>query len=835
MLLLATPALSDERSLYVLRVGAFQEAQPADALEQVYRLWGLDRWDDALERGANLPEARLLLISAAQNSGRAGLVPALLEGLKVDAPGARGSLQRFLLASYRAQQDWRLRDLSQKDLEQRAREAFAHLDGLRVDDDLVAHGLPELPLAAEEIAEFWVPRLGPTAIELYRLSFDRILDYQPSKSWNEAGIYYQIMALSHLVSVEATLQVRIRGLISEDEALKRLMALGLRVDEVLRESSEDPVSRGFMAVSSTRVHRALANLVAQRSPGSISAVEAAFLTDQLNAAYLSAHKQGSPKVLVGVQTDLLLALWAMQRPGWETTMEDFCSALIPQWEKRRDRGALIVAYASLGRLRSTQGRNAEAIVALSRAIELLEAAVTESGGKAVGERLRREWGELYELLARLQLAVGQGEAAAATLDRLRQLDTAARFNLRDLRSENPQVQAVAALQSRLGGLEAQNSDPALVASTRTEYYAALEKLQNTEPGFLRLSVRPDFLARLPSVLPADTAVVQLFPTQERLYLFVATKEGLRIRQVPIGKAALEHDAARFRRAVMDFSRSPGSFSWTSDAGRALLEPMLSLGQAILIPLQPDLADKKVVAFVPTGQMSYFPLQALALPGPRFLIEEKQVVILPKAADLDLLDRAPAVDRGVLVALGDPDGTLPSARLEVLALKKMFPKAQTYLGPAATLDSLRALPAGTSYLHFATHGVLNAREATRSYLLLSDRPLGVLDIAGMSLGDVRLVTLSACQTALAERSPEMGANLFSLADAFGFAGSPSLLASLWKVDDAATSSLMVSFYEGLRAGQSRGLAFQAAQVRLLRAPATSHPFYWSAFELLGDWR
>ena len=89
------------------------------------------------------------------------------------------------------------------------------------------------------------------------------------------------------------------------------------------------------------------------------------------------------------------------------------------------------------------------------------------------------------------------------------------------------------------------------------------------------------------------------------------------------------------------------------------------------------------------------------------------------------------------------------------------------------------------------------------------------------------------SAVADRTPELGWDLFTLADAFGFARAPSLVASLWKVDDAATRDLMVEFYRGLKGGSSRGAALQQAQLKEMAA--RPHPFYWASFELIGDWR
>ena len=100
--------------------------------------------------------------------------------------------------------------------------------------------------------------------------------------------------------------------------------------------------------------------------------------------------------------------------------------------------------------------------------------------------------------------------------------------------------------------------------------------------------------------------------------------------------------------------------------------------------------------------------------------------------------------------------------------------------------------------------------------------------------VDLVTLSACRTALGQGKPD-GSEITSLAESFSSAGTPSVLASLWSVEDESTRQLMEVFYKALAKGHGKAAALREAQLTLLNAPSTSHPYYWAPFLLLGDWR
>jgi CHAT domain-containing protein len=108
-----------------------------------------------------------------------------------------------------------------------------------------------------------------------------------------------------------------------------------------------------------------------------------------------------------------------------------------------------------------------------------------------------------------------------------------------------------------------------------------------------------------------------------------------------------------------------------------------------------------------------------------------------------------------------------------------------------------------------------------------------DIYNLRL-DAALTVLSACQTALGKDI--RGEGLIGLTRGFMYAGAPQVVASLWDVEDHATAELMKHFYEGmLLRDQAPARALRDAQLKLLNDERWSHPVYWSAFVLQGDWR
>lgn len=103
-----------------------------------------------------------------------------------------------------------------------------------------------------------------------------------------------------------------------------------------------------------------------------------------------------------------------------------------------------------------------------------------------------------------------------------------------------------------------------------------------------------------------------------------------------------------------------------------------------------------------------------------------------------------------------------------------------------------------------------------------------DISRMNLS-AQLVVLSACNTALGLYRP--GEGLLSFVLSFVDGGVPSVVASLWQVDEAATKKLMVEFYRQLRKGQSYSAALARAKQCLIDN-GYSDPFYWAGFVLYG---
>ena len=144
------------------------------------------------------------------------------------------------------------------------------------------------------------------------------------------------------------------------------------------------------------------------------------------------------------------------------------------------------------------------------------------------------------------------------------------------------------------------------------------------------------------------------------------------------------------------------------------------------------------------------------------------------------------------------------------------------------------PSSARILHLAAHGSYNRANPLYSTIYLApdqtaDGRLEVHEVYGLDLASNELVVLSACETSLGRLSA--GDELVGLTRAFFFAGAPTVISSLWTVDDLATRDLMLAFYSRLEAGMGKAAALQAAQAEIRQQYPS--PYYWAAFVLNGD--
>lgn len=235
-----------------------------------------------------------------------------------------------------------------------------------------------------------------------------------------------------------------------------------------------------------------------------------------------------------------------------------------------------------------------------------------------------------------------------------------------------------------------------------------------------------------------------------------------------------------------------------------------------------------LVIVPHRALHYLPFQALH-DGESWLIERREVSYAPSAVVLQQCLARPKHDFQNALLLGVADEQIPGVRDELQALNQIFPDVRRCLDEAATTEVLRRDANNFDVLHLACHAQFRSDNPLFSSLRLGDGWFTARDAYELKL-NCGLVTLSACETGMSTIAP--GEELMGLARGFLSAGTPTVMMSLWTIDDEATTELMVAFYSELARSESPATALRAAQMKLLQQ--RQHPFFWSPFVLVGRW-
>jgi CHAT domain-containing protein/Tfp pilus assembly protein PilF len=357
--------------------------------------------------------------------------------------------------------------------------------------------------------------------------------------------------------------------------------------------------------------------------------------------------------------------------------------------------------------------------------------------------------------------------------------------------------------------------------------------------------------------------------------------------VELGDAAqIDRDANRLRAALRNPRRSD------------FREVARAVDEVVMRPVRKLLGSSKEILISPDGDLNLIPLAALIDEQQHFLVENFTFTYLSSGRDLLRLQNPPASGHQAVV-IADPQfdeprksnaAVMPVSRGsgqrsmdfqerfaplaatadEAQAVSGLLPGATVLLREHATEKALKQLD-GPGILHVATHGFFLPRPPVGQTVMRGERSLSgqtgtsvrftenpllrsglalaganerqggdgedgiltALEAAGLKLWGTRLVVLSACETGIGD--VQNGEGVYGLRRALVLAGAESELMSLWKVDDEATRDLMTGFYKNLQSGVGRTEALRRVQLVLLNGEDHSHPSFWAAFILSGDWR
>jgi CHAT domain-containing protein len=346
------------------------------------------------------------------------------------------------------------------------------------------------------------------------------------------------------------------------------------------------------------------------------------------------------------------------------------------------------------------------------------------------------------------------------------------------------------------------------------------------------------------------ALLSYLLTDHELSVFVVMKDTLLIKDIPIDRKLLEQKINQFYKLS---SRPPKDGSGRRGADEneptdiknevTLDQVSEELYDLLIGPAKDAIADKKRIAIVPSGLLCFVPFQSLATKTSTgelsYFGDSKQVFYVNKITTVTN-GRNQLLNDLKIVAVGNADNSLKNAEIEVNTLHQNFPSSVVFVGNEATKQKVLNSPGEFNILHLATHGILDYSNAENSYLVFAadkitgdDGKLKINDIYRIkNLDRFKLVTLSACETAVVQSIADGWP--ISTASAFIEAGVPTVIATLWKVDDKATSILVDRFYANMKT-MDKVAALQNAQQFLKQQKQYSDPNYWAPFQLVGLWQ
>ncbi|QTA89474.1 CHAT domain-containing protein [Desulfonema magnum] len=329
--------------------------------------------------------------------------------------------------------------------------------------------------------------------------------------------------------------------------------------------------------------------------------------------------------------------------------------------------------------------------------------------------------------------------------------------------------------------------------------------------------------------PPHTAMIYPISFPDRLVLLLTLADGLKQVIVPVDAVLLRHAVTRFRRQLQ--IRPNNRF--LHDARR--------LYNWLIRPIESELIIRKVDTLIvaPDGAFRLIPFSTLH-DGEQFLVEKYAIGTIPA---ITLTDPKPMDQENIEILLsGLSEGVqnfspLPSVPAELRDIKAIMGGKVVLQDAEYTIDNLTREFKSKAYsvVHLATHGIFGGSPG-ESFLLSYDSRLtmdGLERLIGLGRfreQQVELLTLSACQSALGNERAALG-----LAGVAVKAGVRSAVATLWFVDDEATSLAIREFYRQLRRPDtSKAKALQNAQKKLISQPRYWHPAYWAPFLLIGNW-
>jgi CHAT domain-containing protein len=503
-------------------------------------------------------------------------------------------------------------------------------------------------------------------------------------------------------------------------------------------------------------------------------------------------------------------------------------------------------YNTLGRLKELNGAADEAEQLYLKAIDQMESL----RGNIRLDEMRMSFGrdkyQVYENIVNLKLSKSDGASAFHFVERSksRTLIDLLEKNLETVWDtgvdESPRLQRIRKIREELNIFYSRLNDVATARGTATdvatkdeiarreqELVELLREVGSEKSGWATLqSLKIPDIDEVQRMLRPDEVVVEYYTVGDRFQAFIigagsfeVVRDFTTTSTVRASLKGLTFQLSKFHlQAAYIQSHAAQLLSATQHHLRELYRQLIE-------PIQSRLHGRSLI-IVPHQLLHYIPFHAL-YDGTKYLVDTHDVSRAPSVSVLKICreKKIQRTEQDLILAVADE--MTPYINEEVQALRELLPKGLFFVGKEAREDKLRRYGQTAGKLHIAAHGIFRADNPMFSSLKLGDTWLNLFDIFNLQLG-AELTVLSACETGMS--AVWEGDELLGLARGFLYAGTPSLLVSLWTVNDRSTAQLMRRFYEALHSGATKAHALQQAMVAV--KAEFPHPYYWAPFVLMG---
>jgi len=380
------------------------------------------------------------------------------------------------------------------------------------------------------------------------------------------------------------------------------------------------------------------------------------------------------------------------------------------------------------------------------------------------------------------------------------------------------------------------------------------------------------------VLKKGETLLSYFISSEKAYAFIVSREKFRVKQLKVKENEINSYIERYLHSIKENNTND-----MNRFGSILYEKLFK-------PLEKYLKKSKEIIIVPAGKLETIPFESLITAKkkqerPVYLLEKYRMKYLQSASLLPVLrkhytrnstsngfigfgdpvydyenfkqgkpeqgsitraqqneDEIKEIHRDRYARAGGIMDRLPHSGKEIKSIARLFEKESlksvAHLREQAAEENSKAPNMKDfDYIHFSCHGLLN--DDFQSLVLSQLPPDKSKEDGYFTLNEImncdynaKLVVLSACETGSGKMYK--GEGVTGLTRAVMYAGTPAVMASLWKVDDTATKELMVRFYKNmLEKGMDKVEALRQAKLRLLKNENYRSPFFWSAFVMYGE--